>query len=317
MRNKILWIVILWTLGSAGVSAAPLVVAEDQGALAIGARMMSIGGMTSAMARGSEGLTTNPAALAQVNGFLFSSMYVNLLGDVGNTLAQVAFPSQIGRFKGNMAVGYFSSDVSTIYSPTQGAFNEFSYYQHIAWWGFGMPVIVRRDISVNTGVALKYYAKGFGGSVNASGSGINMDVGIQLSNPDGRSLSAVVRNVIPSSLGGKIVWGGNVEEALRRDYFIGLTLPVGSRVRLAGELQMSAQNPAWWHTGMEYQLTPNISFRGGIDPMVNVTSSSNVYGNVTFGLGIVLAGLRVDYAFHPYGSYSSSQSHYFSIGLGQ
>ena len=313
MTLSIITVIAVVSLGY----GAPVVVSDDQSSIAIGARMMSLGGMLGPLSRPSDALTTNPAALANIEGLNISSMYANLLGDVGNTLLYAAMPAQLGSWKGNLGIGYMSSDVGGIYAPSQSAFNTFEYGQRFVWLGWGSTLRAYKGDSVELGGAFKFVSKSFSGSVSAAGTGTNLDTSLQVTKENGIRYSLLARNILPASLGGRISWAHGATEVLRRELRFGATLPFRHDAMVGAEMELPIYNqPLRLHFGMEYQPVPSLQWRIGLDSIADDTTAGRTSTNLTAGIGIELGGIHFDYAYHPYASLPSALTHYFSLGFG-
>ena len=97
-----------------------------------------------------------------------------------------------------------------------------------------------------------------------------------------------------------IKFGGavqNIGNALPTKTALGLSSKfLDNRLLLAGEASIPSDNSTVYHFGVEYQIVPFLTFRGGF----KTRSEEKAGGNLSLGLGFDWNGFKVDYAYIPY-----------------
>jgi|GEM_PF-594896 len=306
MRKLIIGLSILLVLGQGAPRAASPT--EDLMKIAAGARPMGMGKAFVAVADDGNSPFLNPAGLAGIKSWQFTSMYVNILdGDVPYTVLSGSYPFDIG----NVAVGLISTGVSEIPSPTPTGFNYFDYYDRIFFLSYASSAEkILRMKNIYWGGNFKIFSKGFTGSESNSGFGLNMDLGLKYFHSEWLTLGANLQNFLPT----KITWSSGAEDE------IPLLLKVGGAVKvlengavLAADMDFALGSAAGtlWHLGAEWPLNEMFSVRGGLDQIAS--AASQVSTNPTMGLGFAYRGFKLDYAYHPYYESSVDTTHYISF----
>ena len=67
------------------------------------------------------------------------------------------------------------------------------------------------------------------------------------------------------------------------------------------------------HFGAEYQVTGNITVRGGYEQSIDTTSATRTNWDPAFGLSLNFASFRIDFAYHPYYNDPELATQYLSL----
>jgi nucleoid-associated protein YgaU len=306
MRKLFIIALILLILGQGAPRAASPT--EDLMKIAAGARPMGMGKAFVAVANDGNSPFVNPAGLAKLKTWQFTSMYVNILdGDVPYTVLSGSYPFDIG----NVAIGLISTGVSDIPSPTPTGFNYFDYYDRIFYVSYANSAEdILRMKNIYWGGNFKMFAKGFSGSENNSGFGLNMDVGLQYFQSEWLTLGANMQNFLPT----KLTWSSGAEDEIPFLVKLGGAVKVlENDLVLAADMDFPVGSGAntLLHLGAEYPINEMFSVRGGLDQIPS--AASQVSTNPTLGLGFAYQGLKLDYAYHPYYESSVDTTHYISF----
>jgi hypothetical protein len=340
-----IWILILglWLLLPSFAFAA-----LDLGEIGVGARPLGLGSAFVGAADDASAIFTNPAGLSRNDGLDVMSMSGAMLGDVNYLLLGAADLSPLGKF----GFGYVNAAVGSIpltalvgNGPSQEASQygtaDYGSNQLIFAYGSKFSRFLRNGAGDNLaiGASLKIFSQGFtGGAVppsgganplnDATGSGMDADLGLLWTVRGWANLGLVFQNCLPESFGGKFMWQKNsVVEG------IPAVTRLGGQFHLLGpspalrandktlDLMVDYQNndslgrPATWHLGLEYQPLDQLFLRCGLDQKPKAAESGvGVDNNLAFGVGIIFAGFSFDYAYHQFGDLSENSSHFFSLG---
>ena len=268
---------------------------------------------------------TNPALLAQSDGWQLTSMNSRFLGefDVFQIGGSTPF---LGGTLGLSVVQLSSSGLDYVlgYDILTGnpQLARVDYYNRVIKPTYAQKVNIKYLGEVNLGLALKIFQQGVS-SYSDSGSGMDLDIGLSGNLSRDWRWGLLASNILPSSSGGKNVWktaAGNREESIPA----ALKMALGSSFfqnRLNWEMvlerSLQADNKPWlWHLGGEYMLRDNVRLRAGIDqepvPGSNGSGASAI-NDLTAGLGVSFGDFSFDYAYHTYNDIAQNTSHFFSL----
>jgi len=325
----------------------PVQAALDLSEIGVGARPLGLGSAFVGAADDANSIFTNPAGLADSDNLTITSMSGAMLGDVGYLQLAAADLSPIGKF----GIGYINASVGSIpmtalvgsgpsLEANQYGLADYGSNQLIFAYGSKLSRFLKNGAGGNVylGASLKIFSQGFTGGAappsgganplnDATGTGMDADLGLQWAARDWLKLGLVLQNFLPDSFGGKFVWEKNaVTEG------IPLVTRLGGQCHLLGpsglrkdektlDLMLDYQNdsaagrPSTWHLGLEYQPLNQFYLRCGLDQKAKAAEAGiGVDNNLAFGVGIVLGGFSFDYAYHQFGDLSDNTSHFFSIG---
>ncbi|MBN3032657.1 MAG: S-layer homology domain-containing protein [Candidatus Saganbacteria bacterium] len=322
--------------------------ALDLSEIGVGARPLGLGKAYTAVADDASALFTNPAGLALSNSLDIISMSGAMLGDVNYFLLGAADITPVGRF----GFGYVNASVGSIpltslvgsgpsLEAVQYSSSDYGSSQFIFSYGSRLSRFLKNGAADNIGlgVSLKLFSQGFTGGAapptgganplnDASGSGMDADFGLLWQYNDWTSFGLVCQNFLPESFGGRFNWQKNaVSEP------IPMIARLGGKFHLLGpaayyknndrtldvsldyENNSSANYPAAWHLGLEFQPRAGFFLRGGLDQQAKAAEAGiGVDNNLSLGVGLLLAGFSFDYAYHQFGELSDNATHFFSLG---
>ncbi|HTY13100.1 MAG TPA: S-layer homology domain-containing protein [Candidatus Omnitrophota bacterium] len=320
-------------------------VANDPTRISVGARVLGMGKSFVGMSDDISSIFINPAGIASVGNAELTSMSGKFINEVNYLNVGGALPTGLGVF----GIGYTSSDIAftspsattevldgvrIIPSSTEGS--TYSYKNSALLLSFGAPLqSLPFDLIKNASIGgtMKLYVQNLGGAgINGgNASGFDMDLGIKYPLHPAIGLGAVVQNVVPYSMGGKIHWDSGVDESLPSVLKLGISARLMGETGLIkfkdNELTLNIDGdftplrpniPSLIHTGLEWSPVGLIALRAGIDQDVVGTGSGglDVANNLTLGVGVILKEFRFDYAFHQYYSIPENDTNYFSLSYG-
>ncbi|MBU0671845.1 MAG: S-layer homology domain-containing protein [Candidatus Margulisbacteria bacterium] len=302
MRKAILILGIVFIISGMGYAL------EDPLEIGVTARPMGMGKAFVAIADDGSSVFLNPSGIAGVDYWSFTSMYTKLLGDVYYFATSLSYPINFRGLDGSLAIGYVGSGVDQLIVPTSTGIEFFYYHSNVLLLSSGLKLTPDLMIGGN----LKYFSKGFVGAVTNQGHGWDIDLGIKYSWTDHINLGLAVQNVVPLSMGGKVVWDNGLQEGIPVVLKPGIAFKTGSTT-YALDVEYTRTYPTLLHVGIEHALIKNYFVRLGMDQVVSASQAGGVASMPTFGLGLNLYGFRVDYAYHPYHDETGNVTHYVSF----
>lgn len=296
--------------------------------IGVGARPMGMGRAYTALP---GNFFMNPSGIAGIKNLNLLSMNAKLLQNVNYIVVGAANPFSFG----TLAVGYVSSGVASIpltrlSGSTIEVYGQTDYSNNVILATYALPANYLTNplpfLSgfdafnyMDFGANLKLYSQGFsnltGPLDSAKGSGMDMDFGV-IYNPDNPFIFGLtLQNALPMSMGGKFTWEKNsVEEGIPALLKLGSAYNWSDRnliFSLDYDNYIKLDRPAVFHAGVEWQATPMLALRLGLDQQ---SSAVQVDNNLTGGVGIKFRGFTFDYAYHQYGDISENTTHYISLG---
>jgi hypothetical protein len=299
---------------------------NDPMSIGVGARALGMGKAYVGMAEDGDAVFMNPAGLARISSPKLSSMYASVMGDVNYVVIGGAYP--YGE-KSAIGAGYIGSSVSDIpltdSSGTPLAGGNGRWGNNVMFLSYGtylseLPIGLKLDRDVLVGASLKYFSVGGDGTgvSDASGSGMDVDLGLLYPVNDYAMLGVSAQNILPASMGGKISKSTNQSDSIPATIKVGTKVTImgkegasvtpGGARKLYGNLDYdffpnnSAQAGAL-HAGLEFWPTNNLALRVGSDN-----------NDLTAGVGVRVGGVEFNYAYHPYSGINENTTSYFSIG---
>ena len=286
--------------------------AEDPLKIGVGARPMGMGKAFVAVADDENSLFVNPAGLSYVKDWTFTSMYTSFLGDVNYVALGFIYPSSFLK-NGVSAIGYLSSSVPDIISPGQGGFSYSNYYNNVLL--LSTSSVPYPNLAF--GATLKYFSQGFSGAIDSAGTGVDLDLGAKWDIDRQLSLGLNLQNILPSSLGGNILWPNGDEQRVPPLANIGIKCETEDGkiiIGLDSDLELERKLPGTTHLGVEWKFHPQLSIRGGVDQSVDAVTGGTA-SNLTLGLGLKIGAIKLDYAYHPYFEETGNITHYISLSF--
>jgi hypothetical protein len=313
------------------------------------ARILGLGKAYIGLAEGTGALYTNPAGLAESTGWQLSSMSGKFLDEY----SYLSFSGLYATTAGVIGIGYAGTSIAGAWPTTIEAGSDpadpiytYDYSQPemgnknnaliISYANQMKNIMYLNKIPYADRIALGTNLKLFSASLYGDGitggdaSGLDMDLGVKFYPPQKwLTLGATVQNMLPSNLGGKLVYSSGHEESYPA------VLELGSATKLVGKenaLQTFGQhevnlmldldtyptmkNYPWvWHAGLEWKPFSMLSMRFGIDQdaIGDGNGGLKTVSDNAFGVGLNFAGFSFDYAYHTFAGSPSIDNHYFSL----
>lgn len=309
-----LFFIILITLGHSAIALTTF----DPLSLGGDARSLGMGRATVAVAEGADTLFNNPAGLGEFDNFQFTSMSGKILEDENYSLLGIIYP--LGH-KMAVGVGFASADVSGIdlYDASGNFQKRADFASSALIVSFGQKLLDKTAVGLN----FKYYMQNSNELQSSNGTGVNLDLGLLMYNPDWLAIGVVGKNVVINTA--KIRYQNGEEETLPSSLIVGAKLyllgnsfsaaifsPLELFLCSDAELSLNTAQPITLHTGFEVSPNANLSLRAGID---QDPIPGGMQNNLTAGISLRLAGIGFHYAYHTYGDLAQNLSHYFSISF--
>lgn len=283
---------------------------EDISKIGMGARPMGMGRAYVSVADDVNSIFVNPAGLGRTTGWQATSMYTSLFeGDLNYVVLggsnQFAF--------GKMGLGVISTGTGQIISPSPAGASYFDYYDRLFILSYAKsePVLIGEN-RLFAGINLKYFQKGFSGSENNSGRGIDIDLGFVMAMKNGLFLGMTAQNILPTY----ITWDTGANDSIPAVLKAGASKKFMEEkllVAIDADIPAGRSIPLTFHAGCEFSANQYLSLRAGLDQ--NISASSSVSTNLSAGVGLFLQKISFDYAYRPFSEASLSAVHFVSISL--
>ena len=340
--NKFGLIIILIFALSIGAFAEVEGATADPSDIGVGARPLGIGKAYVGMSDDASCIFINPAGLGGIRQLKATSMAGQVLQEVDYTVFGGAAPTDWG----TIGIGYISVGLPSI-PVTEITGNIGSGTEEVAGIGstnYSASVVTLsysnelskiemfRDYrNITYGLNLKYFSQGFSGGGSAmeggSGTGMDMDFGVQYKPNNFLSLGVSAINFLPENMGGKFTWDrGNVSEGIPALIKAGGTIKLfgkdsyyggGQNVFVGLDIDMHPvlPRPAVYHTGVEWWPISILALRLGVDQKPKGTEDGiGSDNNLTAGIGLKFRGYTFDYCYHQFSDLNENTTNFFSIG---
>ncbi|MFC1596121.1 hypothetical protein ACFL4D_02405 [Candidatus Margulisiibacteriota bacterium] len=294
----------------------------DLNEIGMGARVLGMGKAFVGIADDSNSIFSNPAGLGSIHKMEVMSMKASLQGDIDYLVLGGSLPLEIG----TVGVGYIASTVDDIVlvsalnangRPVAG--NSISYKEQEVYVGYGMDILqsirglLDLDGALYLGANLKLFLKEASGITDGQGTGLGADIGLLYAPTDQFSIGISQQN-----LSSQISWQSGAKDDVQGLTKIGMKLNA-DKVLLGLDADIAGSDqPVLLHGGVEWQVIPYLSVRGGVDQILEpqVSGSANKAGvasNMTLGVGLQLMGVKLDYAYHPFYDEEDNLTHFVSL----
>lgn len=297
--------------------------------LGVGARPLGMGKMFTGLSDDISSIYLNPGGLANIENVQALTMFGKFVNMVNYYTVAAAFPTGYG----TLGIGYagagfgFNTPVLNLVEIATGEYRvipsstesvSYNYNNSAMAFSYG-TTLFRPDLSF--GAALKMFTENISGTAGGNARGYDLDFGVLFKPNQTLTLGFLGKNFLPASLGGKVVWGNNVEESMPASFVAGGSL----KLKLLGEMILGADYetrptqanvPALWHLGAEWWPVPLLALRGGVDQDVvgrGDGAELKAANNPTYGVSLKAGDFRFDYAYHRYNDIASNDTQYFSI----
>jgi len=317
-------------------------VGDDPTKISIGARPFGMGKAYVGLADDINSLFLNPAGLSSLDHFQGMSLSGKFINEVNYLIVGAAIPAKQGVF----GVGYIGSGfgittlATTFESGRVSTTNEslsYSDYDTILLFSYASRLQSFFDFPIfqdfDFGATLKLYSKQLSGTSvsNGTASGYDVDFGLVYKPGGPFSAGLYAKNILPSSMGGKVVWATGLIEALPSSITSGISLKLlgenGLRklgmhaLRLNFDLDYHPNQtnvPNLMHVGLEWSPVRFLDIRVGIDQdAIGLGGGGlSVANNFTAGVGLVYKKFRFDYAYHQFQATPGVDNHYFALTYG-
>ena len=289
MLNKASWLLFLITallwIGSVAHGEVAITVLDVEP----GVRTIGMGGAAVGFVPSMETLYHNAAGLSELPGLGFNMLYNSHLGAASYTAFGLALR--------NIGVGLLSLSSGSIpgYDGEGNATETLSYGSTAFLLGFGvdpsqLPFLPTLPLDFSVGGRIKGVSSRVG-SVKGSGFGFDLAFQMRMGKiPAGPiDVTDVGIGLTVSNLLGSLNYGDH-KESLRMDLRLGGAARVAEMVLVGADLELSGS----LHLGVEVQAIEALAVRAGV-----LTQSGGL--SLTFGAGVGLEGIAIDYAFvsHP------------------
>ena len=293
----------------------------DPMSIGVGARALGMGRAYVAVAEDGDALFMNPAGIAISGNPKLSSMYTSLLNDVNYTVVGGIYPYGEKSAIGAGIINSSSSDILLMDSDGTpsgtGRWSSTVLFLSAATYISGLAPFKDVDSDILIGGSFKYFSTGGSGSndvaevADAAGTGYSADLGLLYPATDFLTLGVNAQNIMSS----KLTRSGGINEDIPTNIKVGgklcligkegksYTVHDNRRLYLNADYDLNSLIPdEAAHLGLEFWPVGNLAFRVGQDGQ-----------NMTAGVGVRLAGVEFNYAYHPYTGIDENATSFFSI----
>jgi hypothetical protein len=314
MKRILLSIFFLTILCSAAYSG--VIYYDDPLTIGVGARPIGMGRAFVAISDDDNAILINPSGIGTAKKWSLSSMSANFLDEYQYTMVSGIYPTKDGVW----GAAYVSSKVTGVLVVTGGTIEGTTDYYNQAlvlsygkYVGDALAKYTWGEKEIYGGLSLKYYSKGFGGDVVASGAGYNFDLGLKYIQDKNWSYGLNFQNIL---LGGQIA-GDFDSETVPYVAKLGVSYYFpDQKLRLALDKDMlfGREEVPWpMHFGGEWHAHENLYLRAGFDQIPGAAGGGDMSNDTTFGIGIEYDGLKVDLAYMQNFADTNSSTSFLSI----
>lgn len=275
--------------------------ALDISKLGYGARSIALG-RAQVAAMDDASVFINPANAAAFKTIGLTSMYTNLIDDIGYTMLGGVFPLREGDL-GCISVGYLGAGVSGIAvtsSETRTAATSTTDYSSRI---LSINYSRKANSSLNYGIGLKFSTKSFEKLQSASATGISLDLGLIFYPQNALRFGLSAQNIVST----RMLWASTTKENIPINIKMGLNYDWRKDIKILADYD-SSRNA---HAGIEWLPKEFLALRGGLDYVPTGATTSAL--NFTMGLGLMLKGIEFDYAYYMDSLIAQNSTHYFSL----
>lgn len=326
------------------VKAATIKIASDPVRMAVGARFLGMGKTGVSLLDEGASMYLNPAGIGTLKDWQITSMTGKFVGEIDYLQFTGVYPTEYGNF----GLGYVGSGIIAVFAetdliPVDGGWRVIPSPTFEAKYSFSNNVILlsyavepKRFLdwdlleNITVGTNFKLFTVSLTGSGISGGtaSGFDMDVGILYTPLSWLSVGFSGQNIIPYSMGGKLVWPTGQEERFPHSARLGVNAKVlgpdapyqygGHELSVGMDTVFSftqTELPMLYHVGAEWWPTEYTALRLGVDQdyVGRGDGGLEAFSNIAAGVGLLYSGFRFDYAYHQYNNIPENDTHYFSI----
>lgn len=337
MKWKLLILIILF-FGMINVQANAEKLAIDPSILGVGARFLGLGRAGIASKQDASLIFLNPAGLAGIKKWQVSSMYGRLFDDVDYKNLVFATPFN----KVTFGLGFLLANVGNILvtgrDPVTGRIipvgGVIDYNNNLFLGGIALKPkidlkLFKFEDNLDIGIILKHFYENVTGTMGATASGYEVDLGVRYTPRSWLTLAFVARNALPFPAG-SIHWSTGLDEAVPVDYRVGLGLKIlgddglgylwGHNLWLYYDVEKQNYTPEllFNHLAFEWFPLKSLGLRVGVDEVLSSTVDGvEKRANLAFGVTLSVPNFSFDYAFHQFYGVSVLSSHFLSLSYGR
>ena len=322
-------------------SAFAIISPVDFSQIGIGPRAMGMGGAAMGLSNDANGMFNNPAGMGLIKTPCLSLSSTKLMGQVQYIQAGGAYPTKYG----TIGIGYIGTSISgslvTLLETNQLVPRIISTGQAMGYSGTNFLITYGTKLSafakspamdkISIGATLKYLRSSVSGptaATSASGTGIELDIGVSIKPIRFLTVGITGMNILPGNRINYTTAGSSVGEEVPAIIKIGTAVEIigknglkpHNKQRLIAAVDIdvpsSKAGKNALHAGVEYCPIEYLAVRAGLDQTTisDGQGSTKLESNLTFGVGLNYSGFVADYAYHKFGSLKENNTHYFSIG---
>ncbi|MFA5034336.1 MAG: S-layer homology domain-containing protein [Candidatus Margulisiibacteriota bacterium] len=333
----------------AGIALAQYV-AQDPTRYIPNARVLGLGKAYIGLSDDAGAMYSNPAGMAGIEGWQLSSMSGKFLDEYTYLSASGLYATDYGvigfGFAGTSIGGAFATTIEAasdpddpIYvvdssQPVMGNYNNalvISYANELKKMGYLRLDKVPFADKLSIGASVKLFKAALYGDsiVGGDASGYELDLGITAKPQKWMKVGLTASNILPASMGGKLVYASGHTETYPAIFFLGSSFnllgkedslyKIGDhQLKLLGDFEMHPTltgYPMLMHLGAEWKPMEYIGLRAGIDQ----DSAGDGNGGLTtvsdmaYGVGLYYGGFRFDYAYHTFAGAPNIDNSFFSL----
>lgn len=280
--------------------------AADFSFLGAGGRSLALGGSGLGWEENNFGNFLNPASLAGINFINLNSVYLRIGDEVSFKALGFNLPTEWGV----LSFSYLQSGLDGIYHTSLDESgrpviqSSFAYDTNYLILGFG-----RNFGKYSLGAALKYNRQNLGAFGSASG--YNLDCGLVYFLNESQNIGAVLRNVLPGSIGA-LNWSTGLKEKMTPSAGIGFKQEFEG-FKILADLNLYKDLPLNFHAGAEFQGGPFLALRFGLDQVLGY--GKTLATRLTLGLGVKAGLFNFDYGYLPDAFFGEGATHYLSVAV--
>jgi hypothetical protein len=315
MNNFKLILILIICLLISSAAVAENKASLDLGIAGMGARPTGMGRSFVSIADDANAIFQNPAGLGFMKTWGATSMSTRLLNRADYKLLGLLVPTNMGTiglgYIGmNTPAGYLTTDRASLATATP-----ISYGSSMLVFSYGYDMNHRIEGAnighMAIGANLKFINNSFSGVDEATGSGLEADLGVIIKPNDEISLGASLQNVW---MGDSLQWASGTKEDVPATIRLGASFLALKNLLVSLDTETPTSNrPILFHGGVEWTLFPILALRAGLDQ--DPTGLTSSVTNMTAGIGITVGGFRFDYAYRADALQAANNNHYLSLSF--
>lgn len=315
-RKILILVSVLILIGGASLAST----VADPMSIGVGARSIGMGRTYVGVAEDGDALFVNPAGIARASNPKLSSMYTSLLNDVNYMMVGGVYPYGDKSAIGAGIINSYSDSIPLAdtdgYDAGIGTWSNTVLFLSGATYLNTFPALRNINKDVLIGGSIKYFSvSGSGGNdvasvTDSAGTGYSADLALLYPATDYLTLGMNYQNILAS----KLTRSSGINEDIPSN------LKVGAKFNLLGREgdAYTSHNTRRLYLNADYDFGPSIDKRMhyGFEfwPVSNLAFRTGVDGDeLTAGVGVRLAGIEFNYAYHPYNGIGQNATSFFSI----